>query len=248
VGFRYHKGHVWFEPEFVLPPKMTQDEAAALIKRGDKASRNKVIEGHMWLAGDMTSRFLHMLKVDKRQVDNLGFDLLEEGFVAIADSGDPMKKSPRNIRAYLSAAIEKRQSDYHDCDKLCFVPPRTQRDRIAKGKPPIVPPKIIPATDLAFDDEESNTSVLSRLEEGRYRNNRKKLEDAHGYEIADDLLEMRYKGTDSRTIAKAANVSRGTVEVSDALIYGEIDRPVPFQPTTCKPRVQKVEAALASPA
>lgn len=239
MSIRYHQGHVWFEPDFAFPPKMTQDEAAALLKRGDEASRHKVIEGHLWLAGDITSRFLHMLRVDKHQAGNLGPDLFSVGVTAIADAVCHMKKCPRNIRAYLSAAIEKRQSEHHDCDKLCFVPPRTQRDRIAKGKPPIEPPKIIAATDLAFDNEESNTSVLSRLEEGRGRDNRKKLEDDHGYEIDDDILEARYKGADPR---KVANVSRGTVEESDALIYGEIDKPVPLT----KPRAKKVEAATVA--
>jgi len=250
MSIRYHKKHVWFDPEFTFPPKMAQAEAAALIKRGDEASRKKVIEGHMWLARDITSRFLHKLNVDKLRGENVAWDLLSEGFLAITEAVHHMKECPRNVSAYLSAAIERHQSEYLDCDKLCSVPPRTQRDRIAKGKLPIEPPKIDVATDLALDDEESNTSVLSRLEESRRQGNSRKPEDDCGYEIDDEILQMRYEGADPRAIAA---IGRDTVKEPEAPVYCEPDSPIPSVPRTKdtgfrKPRAHRAETPLGSSA
>ena len=259
---RFNRGHVWLEPEFPVPPKMPQAEAAALIELGDEDSRKKVIEGHLWLAVDIASRFLYKLQVDKRQGENLGADLMSVGFMAITDAVYHLKKCPRNVRAYLSAAIEKRQSEHLDCDNLCSVPPRTQRDRIAKGKPPIVPPKIRLATDLAFDRKESNTSVLSRLTDGHCRGDSERPDDLHDYgqdQIDDDILELRYNGADPGAIAKIAGDSRGTEEERlnqmETRAYDDLDRPIPSGKRTKgkrlhKPRAQaKVETAMpASPA
>ena len=257
---RFNRGHVWLEPEFPVPPKMPQAEAAALIELGDEDSRKKVIEGHLWLAVDIASRFLYKLQVDKRQGENLGPDLMSVGFMAIADAVYRLKKCPRNVRAYLSAAIEKRQSEHLDCDNLCSVPPRTQRDRIAKGKPPIVPPKIRLATDLAFDRKESNTSVLSRLTESPCRGDSERPDDLYDDQIDDEILEQRYQGADPGAIAKTVGVSQSIAEERlqrmEARAYDDLDKPVPSGQRTkkgkrCrKPRAQaKVETAmLASPA
>jgi hypothetical protein len=262
MKIRFHRGHVWVDPGFTLPPKMTQAEAAALIERGDEESLKKVIEGHLWISCDITGRFIHKLNVNKRQGENLAPDLLSEGFVAITSAVYRLKKCPRNVAAYLSAAVEKCLSEYHDCDNLCPVPPRTQRNRIAKGKAPVVPPNIAVATDLASDEKESNTSVLTRLGGSYHRYDFEKLESLYDYckdQTDRDIIDLRYDGVEPRAmgeVAKLIGVHRGTVERRlkkiEARLFADLERKVPEKnrgkgKQFLKARAQaKVEAAVGS--
>ena len=237
MELRFHRGRVDFDPGLILPPRMTQDEAAELFARGDKESRNKIIEGHAWLAADIAARMLHALNLPAHK----GEDMTGEGLVVIVEAVSRMKKCPRNISAYLSKTIEKRLSEYLDKDNLCPVPARTKRDRAAKGKPQVEPPKIRLATDFAGDEDEGNESVLSRLRRRPcpfdVTYDFTKPEDLHEYcqdELDRDIIDLRYNGPVPRAlveIAELAGVSRGTVEKRldriEARVYRDLERLIP---------------------
>ena len=60
MKLRFHPHRVHFDPGLSFAPRMTQADAAELVL-GDKESRDKVIEGHAWLTGDIAERVLHKL-------------------------------------------------------------------------------------------------------------------------------------------------------------------------------------------
>lgn len=208
MKLRFHEGHVHFDPGLIIPPQMSQEEAAAHFYRGDTKA---LIEGQMWLAVDIASRVLHKLGLPAYR----GEELTAEGLLAIVEAVDRLKECPHSIRAYLSQAIENRISEYLDTDKLCYVPPRTQRDHWRRGKG-AKSPGISLATDLAYDDE-THAQVLNRL--GRsYDTDQPSPEDVYEFcedETDRDIIDLRYDdGAGPRAmaeVAKLAGVSRNTV-------------------------------------
>lgn len=225
-GVRFCRIRKHFDHGIIFAPRMSQEEEAALLELGDKESRNQVIEGHLWLAYDIASRFLGKLGVSERQAETLGLDLMAEGFMAIIVTVHKMDICPDNLSAYLSRAIENRQSEYLDRDNLCPVPPRTQRDRAEKDKPLEKSPEII------------GMEMLDRRQGDCWRcDDLRNVEDLYDYcrdQLDRDILDLRFDGVEPRAIAEVAELTglcRNTVakrlNAIEARIYCDLGKPIP---------------------
>lgn len=218
--FRFHPKHTYFEYGMTVPPLMSREDAAPLIGQRDKASLDKLTVGHSWLVFDIAGRALHKMNLPAY----LGEELASVGLKALVEAVPRLTKKVRNVSAYLSAAIDNAIGDFLLTDSLCYVPPRTQRNLAAKGKPLAVAPKITTAVDMPKDDYDLSAhqtdELLSCVRRRPCRYRLGAIEDMYEYceDDADrDIVYLRYDdGAGPRCMEEVADLAGVTL--------GEVDR------------------------
>jgi hypothetical protein len=176
-----------------------------MVATGDRIG---LVQGHTWLACDLAARALDYFDL----ASYLGEELATVGVSALWRAARLLKPAHRNIAAVLAESVEHEMIEWVQTDRLCFVPPRTGRDRAAKGKPAAELPWINLQIDLrpsigrrlnarAFDREWDQFAALFGL---------RTLPDIYTFcrdQLDRDICRLRYDGgSGPRCLAEVAGV------------------------------------------